>query len=251
MKNRQAPWRKKLKYKRGGSSSGGGGGATANTESTNKYYDDNPKGTHEDYDNEVSKAEFFDQFDEVYANQVYDAVAKKTGLSTDDARRAISNINDFTGDLYDMYRGLDRSKGTADPNVAAVYKYIQKAPKFQGEIYRGLNFSSQENLESFLNFVGNNKGIKLDAMSSFSSSKNTAQNFASGQTGTSNNPGNYGVVLHVKANKSGVSIKKFSSLPEENEVLAPKGASYRAVSAGKPRQEGGKTYVDIYLEEVR
>lgn len=26
MKNGQAPWRKKLKYKRGGSSSGGGGG---------------------------------------------------------------------------------------------------------------------------------------------------------------------------------------------------------------------------------
>lgn len=49
MKNREAPWRKKLKYKRGGSSSGGGSTTTTSTESTNKYYDDNPKGTHEDY----------------------------------------------------------------------------------------------------------------------------------------------------------------------------------------------------------
>lgn len=251
MKNGQAPWRKKLKYKRGGSSSGGGGGTATLTESTNKYYDDNPKGAHEDYDNLVGKDNFFDQFEEISANEFYDAVARKTGLSKDEAKRAIDNINDFTGDLYDMYRGLDKSKGTKDPEVAAIYKYIQKAPKFQGEIYRGLNFSSQENLASFLSFVGNNKGIRLDAMSSFSSSQRTAENFASGQTGTSNNPGNYGVVLHVKANKSGVSIKKFSGLPAENEVLAPKGASYRAVSAGKPRLEGGKTYVDIYLEEIK
>lgn len=198
----------------------------------------------------TSLSSLFIQFDES-ANQVYDAVAKKTGLSRDDAQRAVDNINDFTGTLYDMYRGLDRSEGTKNSKVADIYKYIEKAPKFKGEVYRGLNFSSKENLESFLSFVGNNKGIKLDTMSSFSSSKTTAQNFASGSMGTSKNSGDYGVVLHVKANKSGVSIKKFSNIPQENEVLAPKGANYRVVFAGKPRQEGRKTYVDIYLEEVK
>jgi hypothetical protein len=231
--------------KRGGSSGGGGGAAATASLSESS-------GTHTDYDELVGGKDLFfsDGETEQYQKSFYEAVSKKTGLSIGEAKKAVDAIHQFTASEYAGLRSLDKSKGRKDPEIDAIYKFLDKAPKYKGELYRGINFTTKQELESYLKFIGDSKGIQLKAMSSFSSSKSIAEEFASGATGTGVGSGRYGVILHVNSNKSGASIRKFSNLPEEDEVLVPKGAKYRVTSASQ-RTADGKRYVDLYLDEVK
>jgi hypothetical protein len=223
--NRQAPWHKTLKFKRGGSSGGGGGsnsGASSETKenaSSNQFYDENPTGTHS-----------YDTSEE--------GVSKQLGISASEARESMAAIYTYTM-ASDTIRESDKTN-PKDPEVQAIYKFLQKAPKYKGEVYRGVKLPDQDSFNQFIDRFQVGKTNELKAMSSFSSSLDVAKRFSKkGQ-------GKYPVVIYVASNHSGTSIKKLSNYPNENEVLVPKGAKYRTLKI-----ENNKGITNIYVEEVK
>jgi hypothetical protein len=237
----EAPWRKKLLFKRGGSSGGGsgGGGTTSASTSTETLYDDNPSGTHQDYDKaiDVESSQTYDLFmPDEYKEKFYQGVAKKLGVSLQEAQESLDAIYNFTYTGYEYMRQNDRAN-KKDLELQAVYKFLEKAPKYKGEVYRGLKFSGKESYNEFIDAFQVGKVNKLGELSSFSSTLSVAKGFSSSK---------YPVVIHVASNRSGASIKKFSAWSNEDEVLTPKGAKYRTKSI---KEENG--FTNIYVEEVR
>jgi hypothetical protein len=156
---------------------------------------------------------------------------------------AISRFSaDESGRIREFERTGKEQNGTEKKYAAAINSYIAQAPKFKGQVHRGLTFDKPEAVSGFLKQLTQDGGLELDAMSSFSSDRNIAKSF---------DGGNYGVLIKVKANQSGTSIKNGSSNSGENEVLIPKGTKYRI--SGKPTlivNGAGRTTIELELEEI-
>ena len=93
---------------------------------------------------------------------------------------------------------------------------LRRLPPFRGTVYRGINVRIAES------YYSPGSIITWDALSSSSDDATVARSFlgeAAEPVGT----------LFVINSISGRSIKTFSSLPEENEVLFPAGAQFRVV----------------------
>jgi hypothetical protein len=179
------------------------------------------------------------------------AIKKLSGLSEDEARAAIDAIKKYSepegsvisyGSIRNVQRGILKTADGRDLTKAelskvesttkSINRYLEKMPSFDGVVHRGMSFDSKEDRDAFVSKISG--GYSLEAMSSFSSSKNTAKEFAS-QSGS-------GVLFTVK-NKSGVSIKRLSEVEEENEVLVPKDTRYRIV--GKPKKVANVLVVEM------
>jgi hypothetical protein len=157
-------------------------------------------------------------------------------------------LKDFSSLDYEGIREFERtgkeselSFGNDEKHAKAINAYIAQAPKYKGEVHRGLSLPDQPAVSEFLKKMTAEGGFELDAMSSFSSDPTTAREFDGGK---------YGVILKVKANQSGTSIKNISNHKDEDEVLVPKGAKYRV--AGKPRliNYPGRVLIEIDMEEI-
>ena len=157
----------------------------------------------------------------------------------DQARRVGRAVNDFTEMSYAAMRKSDKYE-TPDDRVKAVYEGFlnnSRIPTYKGTVYRGLGSGFSSKLAQFKSLeVGDQ--ITLDSLSSFSSNRKTAEIFAYGT---------YSVLMKVKANKSGKSVKAFSEHPSENEILVPKGVSYKV--SGTKLGSDGKS-LELELEEI-
>ena len=188
------------------------------------------------------------------------AIQKLTGASEDEAKASIKAIKAYVdlqgkgvvsyGAIRNVQRGiLEAADGgpyygssltksevaKVQSSIEAIDRYVKKMPAFEGVIHRGMTFKSEGDRKSFLSKISG--GYSLEAMSSFSSSRGIAEDFA----GTSSN----GIIFTAK-NKSGASIKQLSTTKEEEEVLVPKGVKYKLV--GKPKKVGGVVVVE--MEEI-
>jgi hypothetical protein len=179
------------------------------------------------------------------------AIKKLSGLSEDEAKASIDAIKKYSepegdvvgyGAIRNVQRGIlktadgrDLTKGElseVESSIKSINQYLEKMPSFDGAIHRGMSFDSKADRDAFVSKISG--GYSLEAMSSFSSSKNTAKDFAT-QAGS-------GILFTVK-NKSGVSIKRLSQVEEENEVLVPKDTRYRIV--GTPKKAGNVVVVQM------
>ena len=88
-------------------------------------------------------------------------------------------------------------------------------------------------------------------MSSFTSDKEIAVNFAKGEGGTSARAIKSlpAAVFKITGNKSGVTAKGLSTNVEEDEVLVKKGARYRLSGKTETIEKDGKKITIIPLEE--
>ncbi|MBD2076217.1 DUF1073 domain-containing protein [Phormidium sp. FACHB-592] len=163
---------------------------------------------------------------------------QKLGLTKKEAKETISSVTSFTGDNYTAIRKAER-EGKPTKEGKAINRYIEKAPKYDGEIYRGLSFKTTKELDDFLNTAKEGSSMKPDAVSSFSSDRSIAERFSK-DSGNQNS-----VVLKVKQNRSGASIQDLTLYPEEGEVLVPKNTTYRVASVKRK----GNT-VEIELEDT-
>lgn len=198
--------------KSGGSGRSGGrkqGGGTATR---------SQEGSHDDV------STFFDD-DPDKATKEY---ARVLNVSEDRAREMLEAIQQYTGESYSAIRSAEFS-GKETPQTKAINEFLSKAPVYKGEIFRGLNFKSEKEIDGFLDSVS--KGAKLGAMSSFSSDVKVGFRFAKGES--QDNPGKFGVIIRVINNKSGASVQKASDYSHKNEkeVLVPKNATYSVISA--------------------
>jgi hypothetical protein len=165
------------------------------------------------------------------------AVSDTCGVDEEEGKFISKTINSWTKTGYKKIKKSQRADEQT-PEVAAMNKFIEKSPKFDGEIYRGMAFASPKKLEDFISSVSGGS-MSLDSISSFSSDKDLAIDFASGTGGTSAKSSN-ALLIRVKGNKSGVSVVPFSAPDHksEAEVVAPKGAAYKML--GEPRREAAK-----------
>lgn len=215
----------------GGAKSSSGGLATKKV--------NEPKGTHDDIPNA--------QEDTQAARQ---KLQELTGMSEPEARESMRAVLGYTqersADIRDFQYGDTKTMSpkeleTARREVEVINKYIDKMPKFKGEIYRGKDFENPEKAEAFLKKLKETSDYELPAMSSFSSTPKIADNFARSRT-KMGMKGRVPMVLAVE-NKSGASIRSLSEKTKEDEVLVPKSVRYRL--KGEPYQKDGIWYVPL------
>lgn len=122
--------------------------------------------------------------------------------------------------------------------------YIEKAPKYEGAVHRGVYFGSSKDAESFIDDLQNSVSASVD---SWSARKSVAEVFSG-----INEPKSWqrAAVVLTQKNKHGASIKRYSAIPEENEVLQPSGLRYQVLSITE-RVEGSLARpLTIYEVEV-
>jgi hypothetical protein len=178
--------------------------------------------------------------DEVNHFEKY-ATPEHTGKEIAEAIRRFSGS--YSGNIREFERTGKQSTGIEEKAAAAINSYIAAAPKYKGQVHRGLSFTDPDQISKFLKNLTADGGFELTAMSSFSSKPTVAKGFDGGK---------YGVMLKVKGNQSGTSIKNGSSMLYENEVLVPKGTKYRV--SGNPkisRDSIGRTLMEFELEEIK
>ncbi|MBD2492538.1 ADP-ribosyltransferase [Aulosira sp. FACHB-615] len=177
----------------------------------------------------------------VYVKTASRLVSEKLGVSESDAAKMVKGLTVFTGDDYDKVKKSEKTgNGSQKHKDAAewINKFIEKSPKYQGDVYRGSAFLAKE-FDQRLFESGLEKGT--DSLTSFSTSEKVAVNFSNG-TGGSISPlpreqSQVKVILKVKNSKSGASVRQFSEYPEEDEVVVPKGVKYKIISKQENEEE--------------
>ncbi|MDF5717794.1 MAG: hypothetical protein PUP93_29000, partial [Rhizonema sp. NSF051] len=117
---------------------------------------DSQKGKHEDYPKKgIIKGNLFDDspkkgivFDKDDKRPVVQAMSKISGLSEKECLNAYNGIQKFTlGDSAEI-RSEESGKtdGKFKNRIKAINNYIENAPKFNGQIYRGMGFDDTAKL---------------------------------------------------------------------------------------------------------
>lgn len=122
-------------------------------------------------------------------------------------------VNHYTGTGYKYMR-----EGKYQDEVKLIDEVIDKQPKWEGEIYRGMKVKKSfvDNLKSS---IGDTLELSPNSPTSFSSRKSVAKKFMKN--------GPHQQVLFVMQNKRGSSITHNSLYPEEGEVLHKSGEKYK------------------------
>lgn len=166
-----------------------------------------------------------------------------TGMSEKDAIESARAVNSFTNYNYDEIRKLEYA-GKTSAQIDAINRYIDKMPKFQGEISRGKEFDSPEKAQAFIDKMKKGAPYVLPAMSSFTSDPDVAKRFANIEK-NAGVEGSTPMVFVVAANKRGVSVRSLAStgMKDEDEVLVPKKTKYKL--KGEPYLKNGTWYVPL------
>lgn len=186
------------------------------------------------------------------------ALAEKMGVDIEEARQINTSLGRYTDKYYGDIRSYEKSPESELGNPVAFAKrreklqrdidnlnrYMKEMPKYEGEISRGLSFYDEDDRQAFLSSLTKSGSMSLDAMSSWSSDPDVASGFASANE--DENGKSRGVILRTQ-NKSGVSVRDFSEVSTEDEVLTPKGTRYRV--KGQSADDNGNIIID--LEEWR
>lgn len=127
--------------------------------------------------------------------------------------------------------------------------FIYQAPKYKGEIYRGLNLS-EEQAKDIIKNLKEGRTADMQGVSSWSSSKEVALKFGKIQDKEKKN---IVMLFTLPENKSGTSVKYLSLFSSaENEVLHPTTARYKLdgdIEIGKPDERGFIT-INVKVREV-
>lgn len=165
------------------------------------------------------------------------AMSKISGLSEKDCTESYHAIRKFAESYYYPAIREEESSGESgkyEDTINAINNYLYHAPPFKGTIYRGLQFDDKKQRDDFVRRI-EKSGFKNNAMSSFSSNQKVAESF----TGKSDDDS---VVIVVKNNKNGVSIRNISENTKEDEVLCPMKGRYKFISKTK---KDGIYYVEV------
>lgn len=159
------------------------------------------------------------------------------GITKGKAKEYISEIQTFTRNGYKEIR--DTTITNVDTVFArkAIEDYITAAPKYDGNIYRGIKFDADSG-KTFIEKLAEGAELDMNGISSWTSSKEYAQKVAS------NHNLDYQVVFSCK-NKTGVGIEHISTMPEEKEVLQSANSRFKITSV----QKQGTHYL-VEMEEV-
>lgn len=170
-----------------------------------------------------------------------DGVQKITGASRDEAQEMYKATNDFTDGWYKQIRkagfeGSPPASQAAKERSDNVDKMIDKAPKFDGQVYRGIGVSPTA-AQNIVDQAKQGNLISQKGAASFSTSQKTAEDFGSG-----NAPGLDGQVIlfRSKGIQNGTSVKCISEFPGEDEVLMSSKARWKPTGNIEETTIGGR-----------
>lgn len=130
-------------------------------------------------------------------------------LTRDDAKRIDESFQTYYGNGFASIHKDSEAKSPRTQDILKVFDGGVVQP-YKGTIYRGLSFSSREEIEELLNLgEWNEPGI-----TSFTSSKEVAEKEFT-------NHGEWGLVLSCNNNKTAIPFRHISIIPFEEEVLSP------------------------------
>jgi hypothetical protein len=160
--------------------------------------------------------------------------AMYTELGVSNPKGAVESIDHYTGSGYTAMR-----EGKYQDEVKLIDEVIDKQPKWDGEIYRGMKVKKSF-IDNIKSSIGDTLELSPNSPTSFSSDMKVAHNFAHYSPG-----GGESVVLKMK-NKRGSSIAHNSNFPGEGEVLHKSAEKYTIKSFNFDRSTN--TYV-VELED--
>jgi hypothetical protein len=175
------------------------------------------------------------------AQEYSDMMAKKgQKIGIQDAEGVIESVKEWSENAYEIRE--DQKNGRSSKDADNLDLFIKQSTPFPGEISRGLNFDSEEELNKF---VKGEDGIlgNQNAHASWTSNYEKAKDFAG--MNLSSVKKTYPVIVKAP-NKSGVSIRNLSTFGQrEDEVVVSKNTRHKIKSV---RKEGDLTIIET--EEI-
>lgn len=162
-------------------------------------------------------------------------------LTREQAETLLSGIRVFSGEEYSLIRKAYNNPNAPQSDIAslnALDTYIRSAPKWDGEIYRGINVS-----RNTANAILSQQTVDMQGPSSWSSELNVAERFSV--------MGNKSIhmVFVLPENRSGASITHLATYNgAESEVTAPSGIQYTIDRYEKARVDN-RDYIYVYVHE--
>lgn len=144
------------------------------------------------------------------------------------AKKAGKSLSRYEQAQVDIFK---KNSLLAD-DAAEIESFLKRAPKFKGEVYRGINVP-QADLDQLL--AQFKKGESTLAMESWTSTEGIAFDLGKQQQ-----------VLLRTQNKRGVDVGLLSEHPEEAEVLMPQGVGYKLKGVTKEEISPGMTKKGIF-----
>lgn len=168
-----------------------------------------------------------------------------SGEITEDEHMA---IDEYTGsDYYEMNRSLRDGEDPLLIDRLEVAKkhmdtFLEKAPKFVGDTYRGIQFSSFASYDQFASRIKEGMIVADKAYLSTTVNEQTANNFLHGSS----------IKVRVKIKgKSGVYLGGLSSEETESEVLFKRGSKFKIVKLVETSYGLDRTKTKKYTDNAR
>lgn len=162
-------------------------------------------------------------------------------ISQEQAEKLLSGVRTFSGEEYTLVR-----KAYNNPNAPqsdsdalnAIDTYINSAPKWDGEVFRGINVSRRT-----ANRILSEQTVDMLGPSSWSSELNVAERFSI----MGSEP--IHMIFVLPQNKSGASITHLATYNgAESEVTAPSGVLY-SIDRYETIRTGNRDYIYVYVHE--
>lgn len=140
-------------------------------------------------------------------------------ITLEEAERRVKAVKNWTESAYGYIR-RSQFEGNPSDEAKRIDRFVKSLTPFKGGIYRGITVPNGDDFLKELE--GNGGNLEQSAHSSWSSSKKIAEQFAYKALYRSQP-----VLIHSTTNRTGVSIRKMSKHPFEDEVLVPSGAKHK------------------------
>lgn len=159
------------------------------------------------------------------------------------------NINKYMKNPEKMESDKTTSQSVFDNlknSISNIKKFINDAPKFDGIVYRGIQYDTKDiegknRWESFINNIENSKEIKFGSFLSTSKDRSIATFFATKHYYGKNLKS---IMIDIKT-KSGISIESISHVESEHELLLNNDKNYKIITFDKSNPDS----VLLSLEE--
>lgn len=188
--------------------------------------------------------------------EISKAIGKATGFDKEESVQSMLDAMKWSQLGYKEIRAVQqgrepdsyydfKDKDDAARAAKQLDRLVDKLPKYEGVIYRGLSFKNPREADGFINALQQKGEMKMDTLASWTTDQDKGRGFATGNSGTS------GVVLQVANRKNGASINQLSAWSEA-EVLTRTGAQYRVQGMQRRRMGllGRRVVWEVVLEEV-
>ncbi len=204
----------------------------------NEYKSNDLKSEVNSTQKKIKQLEAFDD-----KNKSVQQIIDQTGYTKEQAEKVYDTIKYYTSAGYGEIR-----KNKESENAKIIEDFIEKHPKFDGTIYRGVGFENQKGKE-YLNYLkqkqNNRSPINMGGISSWSSEESIAQDFADNRKKANDS---YRFIFETD-NKSGVGIDHLSNWVGESEVLHSSKTKYK-VKEVLEIEKGNSPLYKIIVEEV-